>query len=140
MDKLVLDIEELENRICELVNLSLQNKQYSEKISFLLPEKVVIKIKKKIYIDLQNFICVIHSDEIRHIQKEHGNEVFHICKIYHYLEKFAKVEKSSTRDRITGKNIPCLVFIKKATLKDIKIVKMNLSKDKVLRLKTMFEA
>lgn len=139
MNKFVLDIAKLEIDICELVNLSLQNKQYSEQINFPLPQKTILSVKKKIYIDLVDFICVIHSDEIRHIKKEHGDEVYHICKIYYYLEKFAKIEKSTTRDKITGKNIPCLVFTKKTENKDIRMVKMNLSKDKILRLKTMFE-
>ena len=63
----------------------------------------------------------------------------HICKIPHYLEKFAKIEKSTTRDKVSGKNIPCFVFTKKNETKDIKMVKMNISKNKVLRLKTLYE-
>lgn len=64
----------------------------------------------------------------------------HICEIPRYLEKFAKIEKSTTRDKITGKNIPCFVFTKRNSSIDVKIVKMNISKDKILRLKTMYEA
>jgi hypothetical protein len=135
----MLEIEVLESKLCQLIKLSLENKQHSEEITFPLPQKAIEKAKKKIYINLSDYTCLIHSDEIRHIHKEHGDEVYHICKIHYYLEKFAKIERSSTRDRITGKNIPCLVFTKKQTTKDIRMVKMNLSRKKILRLKTMFE-
>ena len=134
-----METEILENKLCELIKLSLKNKQYREQITFSLPQKTIDKVKKKIYINLMDYTCVIHSDEVRHIYKEHGDEVFHICKIHHYLEKFAKIERSTTRDKVSGKNIPCLVFTKKETIKDIRIVKMNISRKKVLRLKTMFE-
>ena len=135
----MLEAEILENQLCELIKLSLKDKQYSQKIIFPLPQRTIDKVKKKIYINLVNYTCLIHSDEIRHIYKEHGDEVFHICKIHYYLEKFAKIERSTTRDRVSGKNIPCLVFTKKETIKDIRMVKMNISRDKILRLKTMFE-
>ena len=131
--------EVLENELCKLIKLSLENKQYSEQIIFPIPKRTIDKVKNKIYINLIDYTCLIHSNEIRHIYKEHGDEVFHICKIHHYLEKFAKIERSTTRDRVSGKNIPCLVFTKKETIKDIRMVKMNISRKKVLRLKTMFE-
>ena len=135
----MLNIDDLEKRICDLVKLSIKDKQYSQEINFPIPQKTIFKVKKKIFSNLENYVCVIHSDEIRHIYKEHGDEVKHICKIYSYLEKFAKIEKSSTRNKTTGINIPCLVFIKKNSPNDIKIIKMNISKDKKLKLKTMFE-
>lgn len=134
-----MEIEVLEDELYQLIKLSLENKQSAKKIIFPLSKRTIDKVKKKIYINLIGYTCLIHSDDIRHIYKEHGDEVFHICKIHHYLEKFAKIEKSTTRDRVSGKNIPCLVFTKKETLKDIRMVKMNISRDKILRLKTMFE-
>jgi hypothetical protein len=134
-----VQIEILEKELCELIKLSLENKQYSKQITFQLPQKTIDKVKKKIYNNLIGYTCVIHSNEIRHIYKEHGDEVYNICDIYNYLERFAKIEKSTTRDRVSGKNIPCLVFTIKIINKDIKMVKMNISRKKVLKLKTMFE-
>ncbi|WP_428737137.1 hypothetical protein [Sulfurimonas sp.] len=133
-------MDTLHDQICALVKISLEDKQYSDFISFPISAHTITKIKKKIYVNLENYTCVIHSDEIRHIKKEHGDEVMHICEIPRYLEKFAKIEKSTTRDKPTGKNIPCFVFTKRNSNIDVKIVKMNISKDKILRLKTMYEA
>jgi hypothetical protein len=134
-----VQIEILEKELCELIKLSLENKQYSKQITFQLPQETIDKVKKKIYNNLVGYTCIIHSNEIRHIFKEHGDEVYNICYIYNYLERFAKIEKSTTRDRVSGKNIPCLVFTIKIINKDIKMVKMNISRKKVLKLKTMFE-
>lgn len=134
-----MNFEELEAKICKLVELSLTNKQYSEQISFPLSEKTIKTAWKYHFIDIKNYTCVIHSDEIRHVQKQHSYEVQHICKIPYYLEKFAKIERSSTYDNNTGRNIPCFVFTKKMTPKNIQMVKMNISKDKILKLKTMYE-
>ncbi len=119
-------MDTLHDRICNLVKLSLEDKQYSDFVSFPISSITINKVKKKIYANLDSYICIIHSDDIRHVEKEHGDEVMHICKIPHYLEKFAKVEKSSTRDRASGKNIPCFVFTKKTETKDVRMVKMNI--------------
>jgi len=129
----------LENKICELVEQFIANKQLQEEVSFHISQKTIHIAWKHYFIDLNNYICTIHSNDIRHIKKEHGDEVYHICKIPDYLEKFASIERSSTRDRKTGRNIPCLVFQKRSDNKKIKMVKVNLSRKKVLRLKTLFE-
>ena len=134
-----LNLEELENDICELVKVSLANKQHSEKISFSLSEKTIASVWKYKFIDLRNYICVIHSNDIRHVHKEHGYEVEHICKIPSYLEKFASIEKSKTRDIASGRDVPCFVFTKKMRPKNIQMVKLHISRNKILRLKTMYE-
>lgn len=134
-----MNLEELELKICELVKLSLKDKQYSKQISFSLSEKTIQAAWKYYFIDFKGYSCVIHSDEIRHVHKEHSYEVEHICKIPQYLEKFAKIERSRTREKSTGKNVPCFVFTKKMSPKNIQMVKLNISRDKILRLKTMYE-
>jgi hypothetical protein len=134
-----MSIEELEEQICELVKKSLEDKQYEEKIEVLLSEKTVTLVWKLYFIDLKKYRFHIHSNEIRHIYNEHQEEVWHICKIPYYLEKFKHIEKTTTRDAQTGKQIPCLTFTKQLNDKKVKFAKMNLSRKKVLKLKTMYE-
>ena len=130
----------LEERLCDLVTRSLSKRGLREEISFPLPDKTVKIAWKYYFIDLRGYFCNVHSNDIRHVQKEHPDDVLHICKIPEYLESIAKLERSSSRDRETGRDAPCLVFTKKIASKRIQIVKLNLSRNKVLKLKTMFEA
>ena len=134
-----MSLDDLENKICDLIKLSLSDKTYSEQISFPIPEEAIQRSWKYSFIDIRGYICVIRSNEIRHINKEHGDEVWHVCKVAYLLEKFASVERSVVKDNITGKPITSLVFIKKSKNNSIKIVKTNISRKKVLRLKTLFE-
>jgi len=58
---------------------------------------------------------------------------------FYYLEKFKSIEKTTARDTQTGKMIPCLTFTKQLKNKRVKIVKLNLSRKKLLSLKTLYE-
>lgn len=131
--------EEIETKLCELIEKSLQDRQFKDEFTFIVSQKSIDTAWKYYFIDLKNYTCKIHSDDIRHIEKEHQKEVYHICKIHLYLETFKTIEKTKTRDAQTGQNIPCLTFIKQLEDKKIKIVKLNLSRKKVLSLKTLFE-
>ena len=134
-----MSLEEIEISLCKLIKKSLADKQYAEDFSFCLSDKSVNLAWKLYFIDLKKYKCQIHSNEIRHIYKEHQEEVWHICKIPYYLEKFKHIERTTTRDAQSGKQIPCLTFTKQLRDKKVKFVKMNLSRKKVLKLKTMYE-
>ncbi|MDD3597723.1 hypothetical protein [Sulfuricurvum sp.] len=133
------EIEKLEADICKLVELSLCDKTYCAQISFFLSQKTIDKAWKHFFIDIRDYTCVIHSDEIRHIKKEHHDDVYLVCKIPYYLEKFVKLERSIVPDRKTGKPVTSLIFIKRNENNSVKMVKTNLSREKVVRLKTLFE-
>lgn len=133
------EMEKLEAEICNLVELSLLDKTYCGQVSFLLSQKTIDKAWKLLFIDIRDYICVIHSDEIRHIKREHHDDVYFICKIPYYLEKFVKLERSIVPDRKTGKPVTSLIFIKRNENNSVKMVKTNLSREKILRLKTLFE-
>jgi len=133
------ELEKLEAEICNLVELSLSDKTYCGQVSFLLSEKTIDKAWKLFFIDIRDYICVIRSQEIRHIKKEHDDNVYLICKIPYYLEKFVKLERSNVKDEISGKPVMSLVFIKRNENNNVKMVKTNLSREKTLRLKTLFE-
>jgi hypothetical protein len=90
--------EQLESRLCDLVSRSLLNTQLKEEILFDIPQKTIDIAWKKYFIDLRKYTCKVHSDDIRHICKEHRDDVYHISKVHHYLEKFASLERSSTRE------------------------------------------
>lgn len=130
--------EELEAKLSSLVERSLQDNQLKEEIVFDIPEKT-IKIAWKKFINLRRYKCSIHSNEIRHIYNEHGDEVYHICKIHYHLEKFKYIERTTTRETHTGKNIPCFTITKQLEDKKLKIVQLHLSRNKTLSLKTLYE-
>jgi len=134
-----MNAEEIEVAICNLVHHSLENKKYSGEFIFGISEGTIDIAWKHYFIDLKKYSFKIHSDDIRHIYNEHREEVYHICKIHYYLERFQKIEKTTTRDRQTGKNIPCLTFTKQLKEKKVKIVKLNIRKAKILSLKTLYE-
>lgn len=133
-----MELEELEASIAVLIEKALADKQCSDFIQFPIPEKTVRLVKKKIFIDLTDYICVIHSDEIRHVKKEHGDDVYLVSKIPSYLTKFIQVDKSFSKKHITGKSENALVFHKRNNDNKVKIVKINVSIKKVLKLKTFF--
>ena len=135
----IMDFEVIEAKICDLVKRSLINRQLKEELTFSLNEKTIDIAWKLYFINLRKYSFRIHSDEIRHIQNQHQDEVYHICKIHYYLDKFKKIEKTSTRDTETGKTIPCLTFTTQLKDKRVKIVKLNISREKILSLKTLCE-
>jgi len=132
-------LKELELKISKFVFMSLENKNLDEEISFELPKKTIEKAYKLKFIDLRGYICVIRSREIRHVHNEHGDDVYMIKDIPTMLENFFKIERSNTKDRITKKPITSIVFTKRTSKNNIRIVKTNLSRNKILRLKTLFE-
>ena len=134
-----MSLEEIEKNLCLLVEKSLSNRQLKEEFVFELSQKSINIAWKYYFIDLKNYSCKVHSDEIRHIYKEHQEEVYHICKIHYYLEHFKSIKRSKTRDSQTGRDIPCFEFIKQLEDKKVKIVKLNISRSKILSLKTLFE-
>ncbi len=134
-----MDFEEIEAKLCDLVKRSLNNRMLKEELTFRISENIINHAWKHSFINLRKYSFKIHSDEIRHIQNQHQDEVYHICKIHYYLEKFNKVDKTTTRDNQTGKNIPCLTFTTQLKDKKIKIVKLNISRHKILSLKTLYE-
>lgn len=131
--------KEIEESLCLLVENSLKNRQHKEEFVFELSQKSIHISWKYYFIDLKDYSCKVHSDDIRHIYKEHQKEVYHICKIHYYLESFKTLKRSKTRDAQTGQNIPCFEFVKQLEDKKVKIVKLNLSRNKILSLKTLFE-
>ena len=131
--------EEIKVKLCELVKESIKNRQLKESFTFKVSQKTIDKAWKQYYIDLRDYFCQINSDDIRHIEKEHPDDIEYICEIHYYLEKFLTIEKSFNKNNQTGKTIPCFVFRKVVDKEKIRIVKLNLSREKILKLKTLFK-
>ena len=133
-----MTLEELESEVALLITKALTDKKCSEFIAFPIAEKTVRRVKQKIFTDLTGYTCIIHSDEIRHVKKQHGEDVYLISQIPSYLTKFIRVEKSFSKNHDTGKSESALVFEKRNSNNKVKIVKINISIEKVLKLKTFF--
>ena len=131
--------EELEDAICKLIEKSITDRQSKDSIAFELPQKTIDLVWKKIKIDLRSYECIIHGNEIRHIQKEHPDDLYHICKVPYHLMKIAKVKKTSSYNRDTKRYEPALTFEKFTQKGKLSIVKLHISRDKILSLKTLFE-
>jgi len=130
---------ELENDICTLVENSLSSNQFVESIFFPLSSRAIAEIGKILYRSkLKEYQCEINSHDIRHSFKGHKEHIHYVCKIPEIVATFTKVAKSVTKHSKTGKTIVSIEFYKKYDNKEVKLVKMDLVKDKKLRLKTIF--
>ena len=130
--------EETRFKLCALVKKSINDNQSQDSVLFQISQKSIDRAWKKHFIDLRKYFCEVHSNDIRRIYKEHPDDIKYICELHYYLEQFLTIEKSSSRDYQTGKNIPCLVFTKIINREKIKIIKLNISRKKVLKLKTLY--
>ncbi|MFA6137013.1 MAG: hypothetical protein WC667_02890 [Sulfurimonas sp.] len=132
-------MEDLHEAICILVTKSLSDNQFVDSVLFPLPIRAREEIIKVLYIyKIDEYICEINSHDIRHVNRGHEDEIEYICEIPKILSKFTKIEKSITNHPKTRKLIISVVFYKKYDDKTVKLVKVNLTKEKRLRLKTIF--
>jgi len=130
---------ELENRICKLIENSLSDNQFVDSIFFPLPSRAIEKISKILYRSkLKEYQCEINSHDIRHSYKGHKEDINYVCKIPEIVATFTKIRKSVTQHSKTKKTIVSIEFYKKYENQEVKLVKMDLIKDKKLRLKTIF--
>ncbi len=130
---------ELEKDICTLVENSLSDNQFVDSIFFPLPSRAIEKIGKILYRSkLKEYQCEINSHDIRHSFKGHKDDIHYVCKIPEIVATFTKIVKSVTQHSKTGKTIVSIEFYKKYDNQEVKLVKMDLVKDKRLRLKTIF--
>ncbi len=126
------------DEICIFVETSITNKQYNEEIIFDLPLKTIERVKKKLPFNMIGYQCSISSHAVRHIKKGHPNDLEYICEIIDILENFSKVEKSLTKCNKTGSTLVSLEFYKKFDNNIVKLIKLKIHREKILRLKTLF--
>lgn len=129
---------EVKEQICELIQKSIQNKQYNSEIVFDIPLKTVKRIKEILHFNMNEYKCVITSHSIRHVKKGHPNDLPYICEIPIIIQKFDRVQKSITKDKKTNSTLISLEFYKKYSNNTIKLVKLKINVDKILELKTLF--
>ena len=129
---------EVKEQICELIQKSIQNKQYNSEILFDIPLKTVKRIKEILHFNMNEYKCVITSHSIRHVKKGHPNDLPYICEIPIIIQKFDRVQKSITKDKKTNSTLISLEFYKKYSNNTIKLVKLKINVDKKLELKTLF--
>lgn len=129
---------EVKEQICELIQKSIQNKQYNSEILFDIPLKTVKRIKEILHSNMNEYKCVITSHSIRHVKKGHPNDLPYICEIPIIIQKFDRVQKSITKDKKTNSTLISLEFYKKYSNNTIKLVKLKINVDKRLELKTLF--
>lgn len=131
-------MQELKEKICIHVKTSINDKQYNEEVSFPIPEKTVKRVKAVLHMNMKDYICIIKSHDVRHVQKRHPSDINFICEIPDIIQKFHRVEKSLTKDKKTGSTLVNLEFYKKYENNIVKLVKLKIHHDKRLELKTIF--
>jgi hypothetical protein len=131
-------VTEIKEQICELVQKSIQDKQYNNEVLFDIPLKTVKRIKEILHFNMNEYKCVITSHSIRHVKKGHPNDLPYICEIPIIIQKFDRVQKSITKDKKTNSTLISLEFYKKYSNNTIKLVKLKINVDKRLELKTLF--
>ena len=129
---------EIKEQICELVQKSIQDKQYNNEVLFDIPLKTVKRIKEILHFNMNEYKCVITSHSIRHVKKGYPNDLPYICEIPIIIQKFDRVQKSITKDKKTNSTLISLEFYKKYSNNTIKLVKLKINVDKRLELKTLF--
>jgi hypothetical protein len=132
-------MEELtKEEICIFVEMSVSDRQYNEELLFLLPLKMIQRVKEVLHLDLNGYRGVISSHSVRHVKRRHPNDVEYICEVLEIVQKFSMVKKSITRDHKTGANLVSLEFYKKYNNQTVKLVKLKVHREKRLELKTLF--
>ena len=129
---------ELREQICEHVNKSISNKQYTDELIFPIPDRTVKRVKAILHFNMQDYNCVIKSHNVRHVHKGHPDDVEYICEIPDIIQKFHRVNKSIVKDKKTGANLVNLEFYKKYENNIVKLVKLKIHADRRLELKTIF--
>ena len=124
--------------ICAFVEKSITDRQYNDKLLFLLPLKTIQRVKEVLYFDLRDYQGVISSHSVRHVKRGHPEDVRYICEVMEIIQTFSKVHKSITRDQKTGASLISLEFYKKYNNQTVKLVKLKVHRDKRLELKTVF--
>lgn len=128
----------LREEICIHVKNSISNKQYVDELLFPIPEKTVKRIQEILYLNMQDYKCIIKSHDIRHVYRGHPDDIEYICEIPDIIQKFHTVNKSITKDKKTGATLVNLEFYKKYSNDTVKLVKLKIHRDKRLELKTIF--
>lgn len=130
---------ELRKKICILTDLSITDTQHIDSIYFPLSQRAITEIGKVVYrAKLKEYQFEINSHGIRHTKKNHPDDVHYVCEIPKIVEEFTKVKHSLTKDEKTGKPVQSIEFYKKYEDKEVKLVKVDLLREKILRLKTIF--
>ena len=127
------------DKICKFIDKSINNKQYNDELCFTLPLKTVQRVKEILHLNLDNYIGVISSHSIRHINKGHKSDLFYVCEIIEIIQKFSKVKKNITRDHKTGASLINLEFEKIYNKETVKLVKVKIHREYRLELKTLFK-
>jgi len=130
--------QEKKEIICNFVKESIKNKQFNDELVFSLPIKTIERVQRALHFDISQYILVISSHSVRHIQKGHSSEVKLICELLELIQQFYEVKKSITKDYKTGKTLVSLEFYNKLDNKILKTVKLKIYKSKRLELKTLF--
>ena len=120
---------EVKEQICELIQKSIQNKQYNSEILFDIPLKTVKRIKEILHFNMNEYKCVITSHSIRHVKKGHPNDLPYICEIPIIIQKFDRVHKSITKDKKKNSTLISIEFYKKYSNNTIKLVKLKINMD-----------
>ena len=130
---------ELRDKICALSQISIEDKQHDDSIYFPLSDRAITEIGKVIFrAKLKEYKFEINSHDIRHTKKRHPNDFHYVCEIPKIVTEFTKVKHSLIKHKKTGKTIQSIEFYKKFDDTEVKLVKVDLLKEKILRLKTIF--
>ncbi|MDP2894191.1 MAG: hypothetical protein Q8N78_07505 [Sulfurimonas sp.] len=129
---------ELRKKICNHVDLSIADTQYNEELCFPIPTKTVKRLLQILHLNIEDYICVIKSHDVRHVKKIHPKDIGYICEIPIIIQKFDRVEKSIVRCKKTGTSLVNFAFEKRYDKNTVKLVKLRVLRDKKLELKTIF--
>lgn len=124
--------------ICELMQVALSDKNSQDFITFPLHQKCIKRVYSILNLNLDGYKCYIHCNDIRHVYNRHPLDHHYLCYIPDILKNFNSIEKENIRDIRTGKHQLVYKFYKKYNGNLIKLVKVRITQDKTINLKTLF--
>lgn len=124
--------------ICDLMKVALSDKYSQDYITFPLHDKCIRRVKLSLNLNLENFSCYIHCNDIRHVYNRHPSDYHYLCYIPDILKNFNTVEKELMIDNRTGKPTQVYKFYKTYNGNIVKLVKLRATRDKTINLKTLF--
>jgi len=124
----------------DFVKISLSSNTLDKKFIINIADSTCQKIKDKVKLNIFTYKFIIKEESIRHINRGHKKDIKYIKDLPYIINNFDSVEKSITRNKVTGQNDISLVFKKVLDNNDIKTVALRIFNKKILSLKTLYRA
>lgn len=122
----------------EFINIALDSKTDDKVFELEISIKSCDAIKKHTRLNIHSYRFLLEESYIRHVKNKHPKDLHFLNRLSEILNSFNSVEKSLTRNEITGQTDVNLVFKKIFDDGTVRMVAIKIIRGKILSLKTLF--